>query len=164
MRKLFIAIVTLSFIFANYSSAQAVEPLEPLTQNSYQFEASIGESGLNKDLSFLAFDGELQLGLPAGRIGAPTIVTLNRNEESVSAPAGFNAAAVTYQITIPSAAFVAGNYYLSLKSSGSAQLKKIYFFNTDLNLWQPINSNENFGKGLVSATLFSPSIKLAIFL
>lgn len=67
-----------------------------------------------------------------------------------------------YQIDIPADSFSLGKYFISLKSSGSSAYKQIYFFDKNQG-WRPLETNENFGKGLISATATFPFLRIAVF-
>ncbi len=149
----------LSILFLHIIPVQAEEP-----STSFQFEASIGQNGLERDFSFAPFESRLQVGIPAGRLKAATVIKLSEIHEDTIPPAGFKATSIMYQIDIPAAAFVAGRYYLSLVSSGSAAYKQIYFFDKNFpGNWRPLPTNENFAKGLISTYLTMPFVRLAIF-
>ncbi len=149
----------LSIIFLHIIPVQADEP-----STSFQFEASVGENGLERDFSFTPFDSRLQIGIPAGRLKAPALIKLSEIHEETIPPAGFNPTPIMYQVDIPAAAFVAGRYYISIASSGSAAHKQIYFFDKNFaGNWRPLPTNENFAKGIISSHLTLPFVRLAVF-
>jgi D-alanyl-D-alanine endopeptidase (penicillin-binding protein 7) len=129
----------------------------------YNFEASVGLSSLDKDLSFLAFENYLELGLPSGRLTAPAVINLTATNELVTPPVDLTQTGYTYQVDIPAAVFSPGQYYLSFKSSGSNIYKQVYFFDNNKNSWQELPTTENFIKGTVNTILTIPFARLAIF-
>ncbi len=96
-------------------TTQADDQVQNTAQNQ-TFSASIGALGLSKDLSLNVFDGELDVGIPAGRFAEPTIVQLTKIPETTKPPAGLKMVGTMYQIDIPAASFHPGQYYISLKS------------------------------------------------
>ncbi len=126
------------------------------------FSASVGELGLQKDISLNVFEGELQIGIPAGRFNKPTIVTLTKIPEIITPPSDLTMVGSMYQIDIPADAFNSGQYYISLKSSGSNVYKQVYFFDNNQG-WRPLDSNENFGKSLISTVATLPFLRIAVF-
>lgn len=149
-------IVAVIFSIAPFAHAQELSASE--------FSISIGSANLAKDLSFLAFEGRVQIGFPAGTFKAPALVDLQEIPGPVVAPSGFSPASVAYQIDIPSETFTAGKeFFLSLKSSGSSMYKQIHFFDPLTQSWKPWTTSENFGKGILSTKLTIPSTRLAVF-
>jgi D-alanyl-D-alanine endopeptidase (penicillin-binding protein 7) len=166
MRKLIvITLLVSSFVYFTPldNVAQAQEEQEPETFLNQTFSASVGEAGLTKDISLNVFEGELQVGIPAGRFSKPTILTLIKTSETTIPPIGLTLAGSIYQIDIPAEAFSAGKYYISLKSSGSNFYKQIYFFDKNTEAWRPLETNENFNKGLISSTVTFPFLRIAVF-
>lgn len=164
MRKISIIIlVAFSFLYISplVLTTQADEVGGEVFLNQ-TFSASVGELGLSKDLSLNVFEGELEVGIPTGRIIKPALVTLTKISEPIIPPSGLTMIGSMYQIDIPADSFGAGKYYISLKSSGSSAYKQIYFFDKNQG-WRPLESNENFGKNLISATVTFPFLRLAVF-
>lgn len=164
MRRLIITILlvsSFSFFSPLVLTTQADEQTQNILQNQ-TFSASIGASGLMKDLSLNVFDGELDVGIPAGRFAEPTIVQLTKIPETTKPPAGLKMVGTMYQIDIPAASFHPGHYYISLKSSGSSAYKQVYFYDKNQG-WRPLPTNENFGKGVISTTSTFPFVRLAVF-
>ncbi|MCX6792711.1 MAG: serine hydrolase [Candidatus Falkowbacteria bacterium] len=162
MKKILVSLILVSLTAATSPIIWAQDVISS-GDISYSFEASIGSSSLSQDLSFSAFENHLQIGIPAGRLTAPTIVSLRTVNEVAVPPSGLNQAGYIYQVDIPAANFSQGSYYLSLRSSGSNFSKQVYFFDTNKNAWQKLPSNENFIKGTVNTTLTMPFARLAIF-
>lgn len=162
MRKLTVFFLILGFFAPLTAVPVWADEQGPESVINQTFTASVGEAGLAKDLSFSVFDNELQVGIPAGRLTAPTIVTLSKIPEPAALPTGFTMPGTLYQIDIPAVAFKTGEYYVSLKSSGSAGYKQIYFFDKNSG-WRPLVTNENFAKGVVSTKLTMPFMRLGVF-
>lgn len=145
--------------------AQAQEIADDNLLPNYSFEASVGEAGLSKDLSLNAFEGKINIGIPAGQLVAPTTVALTAINESVAGPAGLRLTGSLYQIDIPATAMKSGRYFVSIASSGSDAYKEIYFFDKNYQggTWRPLPTNENFGKGVISTYVTLPFARLAVF-
>ncbi len=126
------------------------------------FSANIGELSLGKDLSWKVFEPELQVGIPAGRVIKPSLITLTKLVETTTPPTGLKMAGTMYQIDIPAVSFSSGRYYISIKSSGSNAYKQIYFYDKNQG-WRPLETNENFGKGVISSTVTLPFLRIAVF-
>ncbi len=159
MKKLLLYIC----IFSSISLPVAIVDAQVQNSSDQVFSASIDTAGLSRDLSFSVFGGELQVGLPAGRMASPAVITLTKLSEAAIAPSGLSASGGMYQIDIPQEAFRNGEYYVSLKSSNSAAYKRVYFFDKNKNAWQPIDTTENISKGLLSINVGMPFVRLAVF-
>lgn len=162
MRKFLIFFLILGFFTSLIALPVLADEQGPESVLNQTFTASVGEASLTKDLSFSVFDNELQVGIPAGRLSAPTIITLSKIPEPASLPSGLTMPGALYQIDIPAQAFKAGEYYVSLKSSGANAYKQLYFFDKNSG-WRPLLSNENFAKGVISAKLTLPFMRLGVF-
>lgn len=163
MKRIFLYTLLICFLASGFPIAQA-DDLPVGVSASYSFEASVGQTGLNRDLSLAAFDNQLQLGIPAGQLIAPAIIEITRTDELITPPNNLLQVGSIYQINIPVESFNNGGvYYLSLKSSESNYYKQVYWFDNTKNNWQPLETNENFNKKLISVTLKSPVIRLAVF-
>lgn len=163
MKRIFLVTSLLFFIIVAASPTVWADDVTSGNDITYTFEASVGVKSLGQDLSFSAFENHLVIGLPTGRLTAPTVVRLTAANETTTPPAGLIQAGYVYQIDIPVASFGQGNYYLSLKSSGSNYYKQIYYFDNNKNSWQKLPTTENFIKGTVNTTLTMPFARLAIF-
>lgn len=162
MRKLlfFLVILVLSFGYVPQSSWADEQGPEALINPT--FTASISDSSLKQDQAFAVFNNELEVGFPAGRFATPTLITISKLSDPVVPPAGLVATGSMYQIDVPAAAFAIGRYYISLKSSGSAAYKQVYFYDKNQG-WRPLETNENFGKGVISTVATLPFLRLAVF-
>ncbi len=168
MRKLVTASIIVSLFACSIGfapAARAQEAGNDLPSSNYSFEASVGEAGLGKALSLNPFGDKLNIGIPAGQIIAPTVISVTALNEVVAAPSGLTLTGPLYQIDIPAAAFKAGRYFVSIASSGSSSYKEIYFFDKNYQggSWRPLPTNENFGKGVISTYVTSPFARLAVF-
>jgi len=163
MKRILIYTLLICFLSSGLSAVKAAD-LPDYNGASYSFEASIGQSGLNNDLSLLAFDYQVELGIPAGQLTAPALIKLTKTNEAVTLPANLTQVDSLYQIDIPTEAFNSqGVYYLSLKSSNSNFYKQVYWLDNISGNWQPLETTENFNKKIISVTLKAPSIRLAVF-
>lgn len=159
MKRFIIASLIICFGMSNVPLVSA-EEIAP----AYEFEASVGQNSLNRDLSFNAFDNLINIGLPAGQLTAPAVIRLSQIHEPAKAPNGFSDSPILYQIDIPATAFAQGRFFISLKSSGSDKYKQLYFFDKNsAEGWRPLPTNENFGKGVISTYLTMPFSRLALF-
>lgn len=154
--------VSFQIIYLGFVSPILAEEQGPETVINQTFTASIGEASLDKDLSFSAFNDEFQIGFPKGRFVKPTVITLSKIPETNTIPQGLTMIGQMYQIDIPADAFANGKYYISIKSSGSAAYKQVYFFDKNQG-WRPLETNENFGKGIISTGATFPFLRFAVF-
>ncbi len=139
-------------------------PLHADENQVYEFEASISEQNLAKDLSFAPFENRIQVGLPGGSLKTAAIIKISAMYESIAQLPGLQSVGPMYQIDIPSSAFASGRYFVSIKSSGSNKYKQIYFFDSNFpGNWRPLPTNENFGKGVISSFVTIPFARLAVF-
>lgn len=162
MRKIVIFFLILVFFSLGSPIIIYAEEQGPDSLINETFVAQVTNSDLDKDLSFTVFTDELQVGIPAGRLLGPDNITLSKLNEAVVPPSSLTMVGSMYQIDIPANIFKAGDYYISLKSSGSTAYKQLYFFDKNSG-WRPLVTSENFTKGLVSARLNLPFIRLAVF-
>lgn len=166
MRHFFIFFLGLAVSFQvtylGFLNPVFAEEQGPETVVNQTFTASIGEVGLGKDLSFSVFNDELQVGFPKGRFIKPTVITLSKIPETSVIPQGLTMVGQMYQIDVPVDAFANGRYYISIKSSGSTAYKQVYFFDKNQG-WRPLETNENFGKGVISTGATFPFMRFAVF-
>jgi D-alanyl-D-alanine endopeptidase (penicillin-binding protein 7) len=164
MRKLSVIIlVALSFLYVSpLVSITKADEIQGEVLLNQTFTASVGELGLTRDLSLNVFEGELQVGIPAGRFSKPALVTITKISEPVTPPPGLAMTGSMYQVDIPADSFSPGKYYISLKSSNSSSYKQVYFFDKNQG-WRPLETNENFGKGLISTSATFPFLRIAVF-
>lgn len=160
-------ILIYTLLIVSLSSGSLMAKADSLPSNSglsYNFEASIGQSNLNRDFAFSAFDYQFELGFPAGQILSPTIVRINKIDELIVLPNNdLVQTSLVYNIDIPAEVFrTQGVYYLSLISSQSNYYKQVYYFDITKNSWQPMPTTENFNKKILSAVLKWPSIRLVV--
>jgi len=164
MKRILIYTLLIVFLSSGSTVAQAVE-VSVIASSSYNFEASVGQANLNRDLSILAFDNQVELGIPAGLLTAPALIRITKNDDQAISPsANLVQVGSQYQIDLTPEAFKStGVYYLSLKSSESNYYKQIYYFDNVKNNWQALETTENFNKKIISITLKIPSIRLVVF-
>lgn len=154
--------VSLQITYFGFSSPVLAEEQGPEAVVNQTFTASIGETSLDKDLSFSAFNDELQVGFPKGRFLKPTVITLSKIPEVNTLPQGLTMIGQMYQIDVPADSFVKGKYYISIKSSTSNAYKQVYFYDKNLG-WRPLETNENFAKGVISTAATFPFLRFAVF-
>lgn len=157
MRKIIFSLLVFSII-----GGSIAVPVQAEEYTGRSFEASVGESGLLKNVSFSVFENSLEIGFPAGRFSAPTTVSVNELNENITPPNGWQQSGPAYQIQVPADTFSAGPYYLSFKSSASAAYKQVYAYDAAKG-WLPLEGTENILKGRVNATVTAASVRVAVF-
>lgn len=142
--------------------AEEGSPITPLPNRVH--EVVIGETELSLNRALNAFDGALEVGLPAGQLKAASSVVLTELNESITPPTGLTLVGPMYQIDMPAASFNAGRFFVSIKSSESSNYKQLYFYDKNHpGGWRPLPSNENFGKKVVSSYITFPFTRIAMF-
>lgn len=154
MRRLFILALLLGL------SIVSLRPVLAQEQADRQLEASFSSTGILRDQSIFAFNA-IEVGLPAGRISAATVVAVTELGAPLPAPSGLTMAGRAYRVTIPFETFSPGDYYLSLKSSGSSAYKQVFYL--DGSAWKPLPTTENFLKGTVNTAVSRAAVTVAIF-
>ncbi len=158
MKKIISYIFLVVFAFTSFSSGVKADFG---TGQLYNFEASLGETVIGRDMAIPAFDYQLELGIPANRLKTPSTIQITKTDELVSLN-DLTQASEVFQIILPSENFNSGPYYLTLKSSDSNYHKQIYLFDEEKLTWQPLETKENFFKKIISTTLTSPQVKLVV--
>ena len=160
----FSLVLAFSFQFLGLGGINFVQAEEqgPESLVNQTLTTSINETKLAKDLAFSPFNDELEVGFPAGRFSKVTTLTLSKILEQPAPPTGLVMSGPMYQIDVPAEAFANGVYYISLKSSGSNAYKQVYFFDKNQG-WRPLETNENFGKNVVSTRATFPFMRFAVF-
>ncbi len=162
MRKIIFFFLITGFLALSLPTLLHAEEQGPNSLTNEVFVTDVATASLNKDLSFSVFQEELQVGIPAGRLISSGSLTLSKISEAITPPPGLTMVGPMYQIDIPVAMFNSGDYFVSVKSSGSAVYKQLYFFDKN-NGWRALPTTENFNKGLLSTSLNFPFARLAVF-
>ncbi len=161
MRHYFSIFLLISVLTASLSFSAPV--YASVTQGDQAIKTNIDRAGLSHNLSIRAFDPTIEVGIPAGRLKTPAQIIVTKLAETTNAPTGLTLASPLYQIDMPASAYVAGVYYLALPSSGSNAYKQVYWYDRPALMWKPLPTTENFSKGILSATLQQPFVRLAVF-